>query len=172
VPRRGASYAQKGGLMTHTRFGLATYITVAISLIDQISKWWVINQIMRSEPRVVPVSQHFNIVLVENKGMIFGLLSRFDPHITRWFLLGVAAIILFLLFRWLWRTSSTPVAIGLGFIMGGAIGNVIDRLHYGFVVDFLDFYAYGYHWYAFNVADAAIDIGIAFMLLDSLRRSR
>ena len=89
-----------------------------------------------------------------------------------YFLTAVAAVILFLLGRWLWRTTSALVAIGLGAIMGGAIGNVIDRLRFGAVVDFLDFHYEHYHWYAFNIADAAIVTGVCLLLLDSLVRGR
>ncbi len=153
------------------RFNNAIYIMLMTLIIDQISKHWIVTEIM-NPPRVLPVTSFLNIVLVWNKGMIFGLLNRFDPHVTRYFLIGIAAVILVLLGRWLWRTSAGPAAVGLGLIMGGAIGNVADRIHYGAVVDFLDFYAYGYHWYAFNLADAAIDIGIAFLLLDSFKRAR
>ena len=88
------------------------------------------------------------------------------------FLIGVAVIILFLLGRWLWRTSSTTVALALGGIMGGAVGNVIDRVRYGAVVDFLDFYYRNYHWYAFNVADAAIVTGVALLLIDGMVRGK
>jgi lipoprotein signal peptidase len=83
-----------------------------------------------------------------------------------------AFLILFLLTRWLLRTSSLLVALSLGAVMGGAIGNVIDRLRFGAVVDFIDFHYTTYHWYAFNIADAAIVIGVFFLVLDSLVKGR
>jgi signal peptidase II len=138
---------------------------------DQLSKWWLVAHVMQPE-HVERVTSFMNFVLVWNRGMIFGLLGRFDPHLTRYFLLIIAALIMFLLGRWLFRTNSTPVAVGLGFIMGGALGNIVDRVRYGAVVDFIDLHMYGYHWYAFNLADAAIDVGIACLLLDSIIRGR
>jgi len=157
--------------MTHRRFGIAVYLVAFIALADQITKWWIIHQVMLP-PRVIPVTPFFNLTLIANRGVTFGLLSQLDPRWVSWFLLATAGAILFLLGRWLWRTSSTWVATGLGLIMGGAIGNVIDRLHYGAVVDFLDFHLGNYHWYSFNLADSAIVTGVGLLLLDGLIRGR
>jgi len=122
--------------------------------------------------RTIPVTSFLNFALVWNKGVTFGLFNKNTQHFLPYILIGVAALILFLLGRWLWRTGSTPVALALGAIMGGAIGNVIDRLRYGAVVDFLDFHYGTYHWYAFNIADAAIVTGVALLLLDGMVRGK
>jgi len=161
--------------MMHRRFTIAVYLIALIALVDQLSKWVILHFVMQP-PGVVPVSGFFNLVLVENRGVTFGLFSRLDPAWSPYFFLAVAAIILFLLGRWLWRTSSTPVAIALGFIIGGALGNVIDRVRLGAVVDFLDFYVSlagrEHHWPAFNLADSAIVTGVGLLLLDGLIRKR
>lgn len=149
----------------------AAYIGVLIALIDQLSKWWLLEKIMQP-PHAEAVTPFLNLVLVHNKGVTFGLLNTIDRHILPYLLTGVALVILFFLGRWLWRTHSAVVATALGLVMGGAIGNMIDRLRYGAVVDFLDFYYRDYHWYAFNAADAAIVTGVSLLLLDSLIRAR
>jgi signal peptidase II len=162
--------------MTHRRFTIAGYLIMLVTLVDQLSKWVILRFVMHSEPGVVPVNGFFNLVLVENTGATFGLFSHLPPTWAPYFFLGVDAVILFLLGRWLWRTSSTPVAVALGFIIGGALGNMIDRARLGAVVDFLDFYVSiagkEHHWFAFNVADSAIDIGVALLVLDGFVRKR
>jgi len=155
----------------HKRFSIAVYLVALVALVDQMSKWWIVHEVMQP-PRTIPVSSFFNLVLVKNAGVTFGFLNHFDARWVFWFLLTVAGAILFLLGRWLWRTHSTPVAIGLSLIMGGAIGNVIDRLCYGVVIDFLDFHLGNYHWYSFNLADSAIVTGVGLLLLDGLIKGR
>lgn len=153
------------------RFTIALYLGALVVMCDQFSKWWVLNVAM-NPPQVRPVGGFLNIVLVWNKGVTFGFFSRIDHRYMTYFLIAVAAVILFLLGRWLWRTHSSLVAVGLGAVMGGAVGNVIDRLRFGAVVDFLDFYWRDYHWYAFNIADAAIVTGVGLLLLDGLVRGK
>lgn len=145
------------------------YAMAIVGLVDQFSKWLLLDR-MGDVHRTIPVFSWLNLVLVWNKGVTFGMLNRGGQHYMPYVLIGVAAIILFLLGRWLWRTSSTAVSLALGGIMGGAIGNVIDRARYGAVVDFLDFHYANYHWYAFNVADAAIVLGVSLLLIDGLIR--
>jgi len=154
----------------HSRFVIASYLIAIIALCDQLSKWWILD--LMQPPRTVPVTSFLNYVLVWNKGVTFGFFNQSDHRLMSYVLVAVAAVILFLLGRWLWRTTSTPVAIALGAIMGGAIGNVIDRVRLGAVVDFLDFYYDSHHWYAFNIADAAIVTGVCLLLLDNLVRGR
>ena len=158
-------------MIHHKRFNIAIYLGVFTVLIDQMSKWWLIHDV-NPPPTGERVNAFLNLVMVENRGVTFGLLSHFDPKITFYFLLATAAVILLLLGRWLWLTTSTSVAVGLGLIIGGAIGNIIDRLRFGVVVDFLDFHYGEYHWYAFNIADSAIVTGVAILLLDSVIRGR
>lgn len=157
--------------MKHRRLSIALYLAAFVGLCDQISKMWVVTQV-EPPPEGVFVTSFFNIVLVWNKGVTFGLLNQIDHHYVTYGLIAVAAVIIALLGRWLWQTQFLVVAIAIGAIMGGAIGNVIDRIRYGKVVDFLDFHYHSYHWYAFNVADAAVVTGVCLLMLDSLVRGR
>ena len=157
--------------MIQRRAMSALYILALVAVADQLSKWWIVN-VRMLPPRIIPVTPFLNYVLVWNKGVTFGLMNKLDHRVMPWVLSAVALVVLFLLGRWLWRTSSTMVAVALGAVMGGAIGNLVDRVRFGAVVDFLDFYYRDYHWYAFNVADAAIVTGVGLLLLDSLVRAR
>lgn len=155
---------------------IAAYLMAFIVLCDQFTKWWIVEHVMQP-PAVHPVASFLNLVLVWNKGITFGFLNSLNHDIMKYVLITVAVIILGLLGRWLWQTSSTLIALGLGCVMGGALGNVIDRVRYGAVVDFLDFYIVDFnnqahHWYAFNIADAAIVTGVGLLLLDNLVRAR
>lgn len=141
-----------------------------VGVVDQITKALILNS-MVDVHRTIPVTSFLNFVLVWNKGVTFGFMNHKDvPDFMPYVLVGVAAVILFLLGRWLWKTTSIAVALALGAIMGGAVGNIIDRLRYGAVVDFLDFHYLDYHWYAFNVADAAIVAGVTLLLIDGVVR--
>ncbi|MDR3450095.1 MAG: signal peptidase II [Alphaproteobacteria bacterium] len=157
--------------MFHRRSLIGVYMLAFIGLADQISKWWILDR-MGDVERTLTVNGFLNFVLVWNKGVTFGVMSHETHSYMPYVLIAVAAVILFLLGRWLLRTGSTPVAVALGGIMGGAIGNVIDRVRYGAVVDFIDFHYRTYHWYAFNVADAAIVTGVAILLLDGMVRGK
>ena len=152
------------------RLGLA--IAAVVVLLDQATKLLILYVVM-DPPRVIEVTSFFNIVLVWNRGVSFGLFSAQSPW-TPWLLSGVALVITVVLLVWLRRADTRMVAAALGLVIGGAIGNVIDRIFQSrhAVVDFLDFHAGGYHWPAFNVADSAITVGVALLLIDSLIVSR
>ena len=113
------------------------------------------------------ITSFFNIVLIYNRGMSFGLFNGAGGLNALLFSLVAAAIVTVLIY-WLSRVESPVLAVAIGLIIGGAIGNVIDRIRLGAVVDFLDFHVGSWHWPAFNVADSAICIGVAVMLLDGL----
>jgi signal peptidase II len=157
--------------MIHAPAKNGIYIALLVGLLDQASKWWLVNSLMQPA-HTVAVAPFLNLVLVRNKGITFGFLNTLDHRIGPYLLAGVALVILFFLGRWLWLTRSLPVALGLGAVMGGAFGNVCDRVRDGSVIDFLDFYYNNYHWYAFNIADAGIVAGVTLLLLDSLVRAR
>jgi signal peptidase II len=118
-------------------------------------------------PQVIEIFPFFNLVMGWNYGVSFGMLNS-APEISTWLLPCVVTVIITGLLIWLFRIESLRQAIGLGFIIGGAIGNLIDRLHFGAVADFLDFHIWGYHWPAFNIADSAITIGALTLVLDTL----
>ncbi|MBV9570268.1 MAG: signal peptidase II [Alphaproteobacteria bacterium] len=117
----------------------------------------------------VPVLPFFNLVMVWNPGVSYGLFPARG-------LLGTAFLALFSVVAvaalgwWLWNAHRTSLAVGLGLVIGGAIGNLIDRLVYGRVADFFHFYFRGYDWYVFNVADCAITVGVGALLYDALLR--
>ena len=148
--------------------GLATLVLI----VDQASKWWVINVVM-NPPRVIPVTPFFNLVMGWNRGISFGLMNR-ESALSAWILPLVAVVIVAVLSVWLWRNDRPVVAVAIGLVIGGALGNVVDRLRFGAVADFLDFHAAGFHWPAFNVADAGITVGAVMLVLESLfaRRER
>lgn len=117
--------------------------------------------------RVLPF---FNIVMVWNPGISYGLFPA-HSRLGSMALVAISLIAVILLIWWLWVSTRRSLSIGLGLIVGGAVGNnLIDRLIYGKVADFFQFYAYGYDWYVFNVADAAITFGVIVLLYDALMR--
>lgn len=147
-----------------------TLIGVVLGL-DQSTKRYVDATFNLYESRPV-VEGYFNLTYVRNSGAAFGLLARRDPQFLRLFFLSVTglalAIVMFYYARIPW--SQRLALWGLGLIMGGALGNGIDRYWLGQVIDFLDVYVGDYHWPAFNVADSAICVGVGLLLIDSLRR--
>ncbi len=151
-----------------TRIGIV--LALLITVLDQISKWWILADVM-SPPTVIKLTPFFNLVLVWNRGVSFGILNQSSAWVP-WLLSALAAAICVGLFIWLRRAENRRLAAALGLIIGGALGNLVDRLRFGAVVDFLDVHAGGYHWPAFNVADAAITVGVGVLLIDSLIAGR
>jgi signal peptidase II len=140
-------------------------LALTVLVLDQATKWLALASLDPYEPMVV--TPFFNLVLVWNRGVSFGMLSG-DPAWGPWYLTGMSAAIGAFLIVWLLRETRAVTRTALWLVLAGAVGNVIDRLRFGAVVDFLDFHAFGYHWPAFNVADSAIVIGACLILLDSL----
>lgn len=151
--------------MAHKTIGIA--LAAFILILDQASKWVVLHHLM-VPPHILPVTSFFNIVLAWNRGVSFGLLSSNSPYGV-WILSFIAVGFSGILTRWIWQAETRFIAIGFGLILGGAIGNLTDRLKFGAVTDFLDFHAFGWHFWAFNVADSAITMGVAVILLEYLR---
>jgi lipoprotein signal peptidase len=151
--------------------GFGIGMALAILVADQISKWWVL-EVFDLPARVsVPVLPFLNLTMVWNRGITFGLLSS-DSGWGAALLAAVALGVVAALAVWLWQAERMAVALALGAVAGGAVGNVIDRIAYGAVVDFLHAHAWGWSWYVFNVADAAIVGGVGLLLLDSLLAGR
>lgn len=142
-------------------------VAVAILVADQVSKFFFLD-LMQKNPAGIVVTPFFNLVMVWNTGVSFGLFSE-DSASRSWTLIAVSFAVTIWLGWWLWRAHSGLVATALGMIIGGAIGNVIDRYRFGAVFDFLDFHAFGWHWPAFNVADSAIVVGVLLLLADGFR---
>ncbi|HER27232.1 MAG TPA: signal peptidase II [Rhodospirillales bacterium] len=151
-------------LLRCQRLGL--WIALTVVIVDQLSKWWIVSMVMQP-PRVIPVLPFFNLVMGWNRGVSFGLFNS-DSALNDWLLPLIALVIVAFLLAWMWRAEKPLLAAALGSVIGGAIGNVIDRFNYGSVADFLDVYVAGYHWPAFNLADAGISIGAIILVVDSL----
>jgi signal peptidase II len=141
-------------------------VTLAALAVDQLSKWWLL-QLLADPDTKVNLLPFFNLVMVWNRGISFGM---FSEHFSPYIFIAVAVGIVGILLRWLWTAHFLSTAVALGLVMGGAIGNVIDRLRFGAVADFFDFYIENYHWPAFNVADSCIFIGVVILLLESMFR--
>ncbi len=144
------------------RFLLLAVIIVAL---DWLSKYWAQDALTRHG--LIPVWPGFNLVLVHNQGAAFGFLGQASGWQTMLFIVVGIAVTIYLGFRlWLAHPDERLLNIGLSCILGGAVGNLIDRLNYGFVVDFLDVYVASWHWPTFNVADIAISVGAGIVVLD------
>jgi len=145
--------------------GLAALVVV----LDQLTKAAILDRSDLVAGRWIEVTSFFNLVLVWNTGVSFGVLAGFAAW-TPWVLTGLALAVAIALALWLRRADRVFLILGLGGVMGGAVGNAIDRMHFGGVVDFLDFHLAGVHFWAFNVADAAISVGVALLVIDGLFR--
>ncbi len=146
-------------------------LTLLAFLLDQLTKQWVLS-IHGMEPGLIAAPlPFFNLVLVWNRGISFGMLNA-HPEWMPWILLGLTGLMTLVLAVWLARTPRTVTRYGLSLVIGGALGNILDRLCYGAVVDFLDFHLGSLHWPAFNIADSAIFVGVALLLIDSVLESK
>jgi len=154
--------------MTRNRLTLLGLVAGLVVLAaDQASKYWVLRGIDLPEIGQIVLLPVLNLTFVRNRGVTFGLLNGYGT----WSYLVLAAVALAVVAAlgvWLRRAESALVAGSLGAIAGGAIGNVIDRLRFGSVVDFIDAHIGAWHWYVFNVADAAIVCGVAALVLENL----
>jgi len=140
-------------------------LAAAIIAGDQLTKWLVLTYFENRFPRE-ELTGFFNLVLVFNKGAAFSLFAQaagWQTPLLAAFALGAAAIVSVLIVR---NPGRGLLCFGLALILGGALGNLIDRLRFGHVVDFLDFHALGWHWPAFNVADSAICVGAVILILE------
>ena len=152
-----------------SRFGLA--VALACAAADQALKLWLIFVFDLRVGKRVEFPPYFDLVLVWNEGISYGLFPQRGPF-GQWALLALMLIAVMLLWIWLARASSRLIALSVGLIIGGAIGNGIDRLHWPGVMDFLLLYltlgGIRYEWFAFNLADAVIVAGVAGLLCETL----
>ncbi len=146
----------------------AMILVIATLVADQASKQLLQGYLMKAGGGPVQVIDGlFRLVVVWNRGVSFGLMDG-ESALPPWVLSAVAVAVCVGLFVWLRRTDRVLTGWGIGLVMGGAIGNVIDRARWGAVFDFADFHIGHWHWPAFNVADSAIVVGVALMLIHSL----
>ncbi len=148
-------------------------IGVLVVIIDQLTKLWILKNFrLHEQLNIIP--GFFDLVYVTNTGAAFGLFSGSENWLRQLFFVGVALVAMVVIvyaYKQL-KEQGAVFTVSLGLIGGGAIGNLIDRLRFGSVVDFLDFYVKGYHWPAFNVADSAITVGVGLFLLGTLLQQR
>jgi len=151
-----------------SRFGLAVAATAC--LIDQASKLYLLKVIDLAD-HPLRLGPYFDFILTKNTGISYGLLQTQGP-LGAWLLLAFKAVAVVLLWVWLARARATLTALSLGLIIGGAVGNAIDRLAYGWVADFVFFHVstatWQFRWYVFNLADVAIVAGVIGLLYESL----
>ncbi|EHJ46646.1 lipoprotein signal peptidase [Solidesulfovibrio carbinoliphilus subsp. oakridgensis] len=154
-------------------YKLAGPIALGLVLLDQATKLWIQNHMVLYTTRPV-IPDFFNIVYVLNRGAAFGFLNRSDIAWQTYFFFAATALAVMIIVHLLRmaRDDDKLLVMGLGSILGGAIGNLIDRIKTGQVVDFLDFYWKSYHWPAFNVADIAIFLGSLALLVAFYRMRR
>jgi signal peptidase II len=144
---------------------LGVLIALIVFAADQAVKAAVLSRFTDAGPEPMPLTPFLDLALRWNAGISFSLFTP-DSSFGRAVLLGVTLAATVALGWWLWRCKSKWAAAGLGAIIGGALGNAVDRLAHGAVVDYLDLHAFGRHFFVFNLADAAINIGVALLVLD------
>ena len=148
--------------------GFGLMVLIAGTVLDQAHKWWMLlGYDIQSRGRV-SVLPFLDLVYAKNTGISYGWLAGSGPVL----LIGFSLVLIAVMWLWLAQNDTKLVAIGLGLIMGGALGNVLDRITMGGVADFIQLHAFGYYWYVFNIADMLIFVGVAALLYDVLIVSR
>lgn len=148
----------------------ALALAAAIVVLDQAVKRWILDTLHLPELASVPVVGPLRLTMVWNEGVSFGLL-RAQHDIVRWVLAAFSITVAVVLAGWVRKAERPLFALAIGLVMGGAVGNVIDRIRFGAVVDFVDVTRLHFPW-VFNVADSAISVGIGVLLLDMLLQDR
>ena len=144
---------------------LGLFTAILTLALDQGSKWMMLEMVKIHERPPIEVTGFFNLVMVWNPGISFGMFAGASQPLL---FTGISLAIMLMLLAWLFKNTSLFTAFALGNILGGAAGNVIDRLRFGAVADFFDFHLGGYHWPAFNIADATIFIGVVLLCAGSM----
>ena len=144
-------------------YGLAALVF----LIDQLSKYWIVNIVRLPERGFIDVLPVFRLTFVGNIGVSMGLLQA-NSDLARWGLVAVTAVIAGTVAVWIAREKQRPDVLALGLVLGGALGNIVDRVRFGYVVDFLHVFWRDHNFWVFNVADAAISIGVLLLLARAL----
>lgn len=148
--------------------GLLTALGIFVA--DRLSKYAILEIVGLPARGQISLLPFLDLTMVWNRGVSFGMLQA-DDMTGRLLLAGFAALVVCGLLIWLYRNTQLLVSVALGGIIGGAVGNLYDRLAWGAVADFVDLHILDYHWYVFNLADAAITLGVAALIIDSFRGS-
>jgi signal peptidase II len=149
--------------------GFGLFVAAAACLVDQAVKCWLWYVFGLTRHVAEPVAPFVNLTLTWNTGISYGLFPQ-QGTLGAWALLTFKVFAVIFLWLWLARSASRMTALALSLIIGGAIGNAIDRLHWPGVMDFVDLHAGNFHWYVFNLADVAIVSGVVALLYESLRQ--
>ncbi|MBV8972203.1 MAG: signal peptidase II [Sphingomonadaceae bacterium] len=142
-------------------------VAAGVFVLDQLVKYWVTAVLDLRTRGVVPLVPSFDLTWVENTGVSMGLL-RADGVIGRWLLVAATLAIAVGVAVWIARETNRVDQVALGLVLGGALGNIVDRVRFGYVVDFFHAFWRDHHFYVFNVADAAITVGVILLLLRSV----
>jgi signal peptidase II len=162
-----ASLAEAEARRRYAPLLLGGVLAAIIIVVDRIIKVALVERFVQAgEPWPVEITSFFNLVMVWNRGISFGLFQ--SDETGRWILVGLATAVSVALLVWLTRATSLWIATAVGLVLGGAIGNAWDRFVWGAVADFFDVHAFGYHFWAFNVADMGISVGVTMLVLDGL----
>ena len=135
--------------------------------LDRLSKYWILEGLDLDNIGQVDVTSFFSLTMVWNRGMSMGLFAS-DAELGRWLLIGLTGLVTLGLLYWLRRETARHMVLALGLVIGGALGNIWDRVAFGAVADFLHFHIGALSFYVFNVADAAITVGVIILLADAL----
>ncbi len=146
---------------------IAYAIAALVFVIDQLVKFWIVNLVELQSRVSVPVLPVFSLTWVENRGVSMGMLTA-DTEVGRWLLVGLTGLIATVVAIWIRRERHMPEMVALGLVLGGALGNIVDRIRFGYVVDFIHLHAGPWSFYVFNVADAAITLGVIILLVRAL----
>ena len=149
--------------------GLALAVFAFLS--DRLSKWWLLDIVDMPGRQLIEVTPFLNLVMAWNRGVSYGLFAS-ETTMGRILLILFALAVIFGLGAWLARAGERLLAVAIGLVIGGALGNVYDRIVFGAVADFFSFHAFGFYWYIFNVADIWIVFGVALMCFDAIRGER
>ena len=147
--------------------GLGALVAVGVFAVDRLHKWAMLGPVGIGAREPIEVTPFFDLVLVWNKGVSYGLFQQ-DSEAGRTNLVLVNIVAALALWVWLARARKGLTAVSIGLVIGGALGNAVDRAVYGAVADFFHFHAFGWSWYVFNVADVAIVAGVVGLLYESL----
>ncbi|MFN3230531.1 MAG: signal peptidase II [Alphaproteobacteria bacterium] len=148
------------------RLALGFGLALAIIIADRLTKHWIVEVLDLPTRFRIEVTSFFNLTMVWNRGVSFGMFG--DDGVSAYVLGGFAIAVSIGLAIWMVRSKDLFLTVTLGLIIGGALGNAWDRWIYGAVADFFDFHVLGWHFWAFNIADSAISIGVALLLWDSV----
>ena len=160
-----------GGMPMTPRLRSGLIAAVAVLVLDQATKLWLLFVFDIARRGAVKVTPFFDLVLAWNTGISYGWFQT-ESMAGQAILLAIKAIAVIVLGVWMARAQTRTAALAVGLIIGGALGNAIDRLRFGAVADFLDFHWQGYHWPAFNLADSSISVGIVLLVAPGLFAAR